>query len=178
MDHSPAPANVAAALYVASTSYIGGDVVLGDQCTIMHHVVIRGDIAPIRIGSRCNVQDGSVLHTRVNVALLIDDDVAIGHRAVVHCKSVGTRTLIGTGAIILDDVEIGADCIVAAGSVVTPRTCVPDGKLLAGVPARIIRDTTEHDRAEVARVVETYLRIGKMHATGEFPSLVPIPSTG
>lgn len=155
-------------VFIASTAYVGGDVALGDQCAILHHVTVRGDVSAIRIGRRVNVQDGAIIHTRSGVPLDIEDDVSIGHRAVVHCRRVGAGTLIGIGAIVLDDAEIGRNCLVAAGAVVTPGTIVPDGKVLMGVPARIVRDTTAAEGEYAKRVVWSYLELGRRHAAGEF----------
>jgi carbonic anhydrase/acetyltransferase-like protein (isoleucine patch superfamily) len=138
----------------------------------MHHVVIRGDIATIRLGARTNVQDGAVLHTRYAVDLDIADEVVIGHSAVVHCRRVGTRTLVGIGAILLDNVEVGPHCVIAAGAVVTPGTVIPAGKLVGGVPARILRDTSDADRAEIERIVGVYVDMGARHAANEFPNIV------
>jgi len=157
-------------VYLAPTAYVGGDVVIGDECTIMHHVVIRGDVAAIRLGARSNVQDGAVLHTRYGVPLIIADEVVIGHRAVVHCQSVGTRSLIGIGAIVLDNAEIGEHCVIAAGAVVLPGTCVPSGTVFGGIPARRLRDTHDRDRAEIDRIVGVYLTLGRRHAAGEYPN--------
>jgi len=122
-------------VYLAETAYVGGDVTIGDACTIMHHVVIRGDVAAIRIGNRVNVQDGAVIHTETGVPLDIGDDVVIGHRAVVHCRRVGRGALIGIGAIVLDQCDVGEGAIVAAGAVVPPGMVVPPGKMAMGVPA-------------------------------------------
>lgn len=158
-------------VYLAPTAYVGGDVVLGDECTVMHHACIRGDIAPIRLGRRVNVQDGSILHTRAAVPLEVADNVAIGHRVVLHCRSVASWSLIGSGAIVLDDAVIGSGCLIAAGSVVTPGTHVPDGKLAAGVPATIRRDLTDADRAEIERIVLSYVETGNRHSRGEFPNV-------
>lgn len=157
-------------VYIAPTSFVGGDVTLGDDCTIMHHVVIRGDVSAIRIGARVNVQDGTIVHTRTGVDLDIGDDVGIGHRAVVHCRSVGAWTLIGIGAIVLDDCEIGSGCLIAAGAVLAPRTFVPDGKLVMGVPGKIIRDTTPTEREYVKFVVENYRKLNAQHAAGMYPN--------
>jgi len=159
-------------VYIAATSYVAGDVVIGDDATVMHHVVIRGDIAPIRIGARVNVQDGTVLHTPRDIPLDISDDVGIGHRAVVHCRRVGSRTLIGIGAILLDECEIGSRCIIAAGCVLAPRTKVPDGKLVMGVPGKVVRDITEIDLRTIDHVVESYIELGRFHAQGAFPNIL------
>lgn len=157
-------------VYIAPTSFVGGDVTIGDDCTIMHQVMIRGDVSAIRIGKRVNVQDGAIIHTKTGVDLDIADDVGVGHRAVVHCRRVGPWTLIGIGAIVLDDCEIGSGCIIAAGAVLPPRTIVPDGKLVMGVPAKAIRDTTEQELQYVRFVIENYLKLGRRHAEGMYPN--------
>lgn len=95
-------------VYIAPSAYVSGDVTIGDQARIMHQAVVRGDIAPIRIGSRVNIPDGTILHTPHGMPLDIADDVGIGHRAVVHCRRISRRTLIGIGAILLDNGEIGS----------------------------------------------------------------------
>lgn len=163
-------------VYIAPTSYVAGDVELGDSVTVMHHVVIRGDIAPIRIGARVNVQDGTVVHTPHGVPLDIADDVGIGHRAVVHCRRIASRTLIGIGAILLDDCDIGSRCIIAAGSVLAPRTVIPDGSVVMGVPARVVRNVTDRDLKVIDHVVTSYIRLGRLHAEHQFPNIAPWPS--
>ena len=142
-------------VFIAPTSYVGGDVVIGDQSTVMHHVMIRGDIAPIRIGARVNVQDGAVLHTPRGTPLDIAEDVGIGHRAIVHCRRIGPRTLIGMGAILLDDCEIGSRCIIAAGTVLSPKTIVPDGSVVMGIPGKIVRGVTERDLQSIDHVIQS-----------------------
>jgi carbonic anhydrase/acetyltransferase-like protein (isoleucine patch superfamily) len=163
-------------VYIAETSFVGGDVHIGDQSTIMHHVMIRGDIAPIRIGARVNIQDGSIVHIQRGVPLDIADDVGVGHRAVVHCRSVGSRSLIGTGAIVLDGCEIGQMCLIAAGTVLTPETKIPDGHVVMGIPGKIVRKTTEKDLAIIDHVVRSYIELGRQHARGMFPNIVVGPT--
>lgn len=159
-------------MYIAPTSYVGGDVVLGDDVTVMHHVTIRGDIAPIVVGARTNIQDGSILHIKRGVPLEIAEGVGIGHRTVVHCRRVGTRSLIGTGAIVLDDCEIGSRCVIAAGSVLTPGTIVPDGSVVMGVPGRVVREVTDRDLEMIDHVVRSYVELGRLHAQGFYPNVV------
>jgi len=157
-------------VYIAPTAFVGGDVTLDDETTVMHHVTIRGDVSAIRIGQRVNIQDGTVIHTKTGVPLHIEDEVSIGHRAVVHCKHVGARALIGTGAIVLDDCEIGAHAIVAAGAVLPPGTIVPPGKLVLGVPGRVARDVSDSERDYVRFVVESYRKLNRIHAAGRVPN--------
>lgn len=155
-------------VYVAPTAVICGEVQLGDDCTVMHQVVIRGDVSAIRIGARCNVQDATVVHTKTGVPLDIADEVAIGHRAIVHGRRVGPRTLIGMGAILLDDSEVGAECVIAAGAVVPPGMMIPDRKVAMGVPARIVRDATAADAEYTEFVISNYLRLNRLHAAGMY----------
>ncbi|HMQ15417.1 MAG TPA: gamma carbonic anhydrase family protein [Phycisphaerae bacterium] len=157
-------------VYIAPTAYVGGRVTLGDECTVMHQVVIRGDVSEITIGARVNVQDGTVIHTRGGVPLEIADDVSIGHLACVHCRSVGPFSLIGIKSTVLDNARVGGWCIVAAGAVVTPGTIIPDGKLALGTPARVVRDVTDEERAYIRYVVENYRKLGRAHAAGAYPN--------
>ncbi len=159
--------------FVAPGALVCGEVTLGDDCSIWPGVVIRGDIAAIRIGHRVNVQDGTVIHTKHQVPLDIEDDVGIGHRAVVHCRRVGRGSLIGIGAVVLDDCVIGTRCLVAAGAVVTPRTQVPDGTLVAGVPAKVVRELTAAEHDYLDHVVQNYLRLAELHRRGDYPACVP-----
>lgn len=156
-------------VYIAPTAYVGGAVTLGDETTVMHHVTIRGDVSHIRIGQRVNVQDGTVIHTTSGIDLDIADDVSIGHRAIVHCVRIGAGSLIGMGAIVLDGCEIGRDCMIAAGAVVPPNTKIPDGKLVMGIPGKIVRDVNDKDKEYLRYVVSNYQKLGRVHAEAAFP---------
>lgn len=169
-DHFKQPV-LGARVFIAETAYVGGDVTLGEECTVMHHVTIRGDIAPIRIGARASIQDGAVLHTPDGTPLDIADDVGVAHRAVVHGRRIGARTLIGIGAVLLDDCQIGSRCVIAAGAVVTPGMTVPDGKVVMGTPGRIVRDATKRDLAMIDEVIRNYRRLNRLHAAGHFPNI-------
>ena len=157
-------------VYMAPTAYVGGEVSIGDDCTIMHHVVIRGDVSAIRIGARCNVQDGSIIHTNRGVDLDIEEEVSIGHRAVVHCRRVGQGSLIGIGSIVLDDCEIGAGCLIAAGAILPPGTIIPPGKVVMGIPGKIIRDLRDLERVYLREVTASYQLLGRLHAAGKYPN--------
>jgi len=169
MHRDPIRPRVGRHTYIAPTAYVGGKVVIGDDCTVMHHVVIRGDVSAITIGNRVNIQDGTVIHTKRDVPLDIGDEVSIGHRAVVHGRRVGPGTLIGSGAIVLDDAELGPGCVVAAGAVVPPGMIVPAGQIVVGVPARVARAVTDDDRQYMQRVCTGYIQLGREHAAGLYP---------
>ena len=122
-----------------------GDVTFGPGCSVWYNAVIRADGAPVRIGTNTNLQDNVVLHGDAG-PMTIGDNVTVGHGAILHGRTIGDRTLIGMGAILLQGCEIGADCIVAAGAVVTGKTRAPDGSMLMGSPARVVRALTEEDK--------------------------------
>lgn len=156
-------------VFLAETAVIQGDVEIGEDSSFWPFTCARGDVAPIVVGRRVCVQDFTMLHCQHHVELRIGDGVVIGHHAVVHCRSVGADSLIGIGARVLDGSEIGKGCIVAAGAVVTPGTIVPDGWLVAGVPARPLREVTEKDRAYILDISMRYVDLARAHARGEFP---------
>ena len=158
-------------VYIAPTAFVGGDVVIGNQVTVMHQVVIRGDIAPIRIGARVNIQDGAVLHTANGVPLEVGDEVSVGHGAILHGRRVGSQTLIGIGAILLDGCEVGSRCIIGAGTLVPPNMIVPDGSVVMGVPGKVVRQVDDRDLARIDEAVESYLNLGRLHAAGRFPNI-------
>ena len=158
-------------MFIASTSYVGGDVVIGDESTVMHQVTIRGDIAPIRIGARVNIQDGAILHTPHGTPLVIGDDVSVGHRAVVHCRSIAAQTLIGIGSVLLDGCRIGSRCIIAAGALIPPDTVVPSESVVMGFPGRVVREVNDEDLETIDHVTRSYLDIGRMYADNRFPNI-------
>lgn len=121
---------------------VNGHVTFGPGCSVWYNAVIRGDDNPIILGKNCNVQDNAVLHAG-RTALTIGDNVTIGHGAIVHCVSVGEGTVIGMGAILVQGAVIGKNCLVGAGSVVAGKLNVPDGSLVLGNPARVVRPLTD-----------------------------------
>jgi carbonic anhydrase/acetyltransferase-like protein (isoleucine patch superfamily) len=157
-------------VYIAPTSYVGGDVTIGDETTIMHNATVRGDVSKIRIGARVNIQDGAVIHTDQGVDLDIEDEVSIAHRAVIHCVRIRAGTLIGIGAIVLDGCDVGRGCLVAAGTVLAPNTVIPDGKLVMGAPGKVVRDVTAEDQKRIRIAIANYIRLGRLHAAGEYPN--------
>ncbi len=154
--------------YVARTAVVVGDVAIGPESSIWYGAVVRGDVAPIRIGARVNVQDGALLHCKHAVPLEIADDVVIAHHAVVHCRRVGPRSLIAIRATLLDEVEIGENCVIAAGALVPPRTIIPPRSVVMGVPGKVVREVNEDDLAYIDLAVQVYRRLAPRHAAGDF----------
>lgn len=143
---------------VASTAVVDGDVTLGDRVSVWWNTVIRGDDAPITVGEGTNIQDLCMVHADIDAPLVVGRDVTVGHHAVLHGVSIGDRALIGIGAILLGGCEIGADAIVAAGAVVRENAVVPAGVLVAGVPARKIRDVKPEEKARAQERAAKYWR--------------------
>jgi carbonic anhydrase/acetyltransferase-like protein (isoleucine patch superfamily) len=119
-----------------------GDVVLGEEVSLWFGVVARGDTAAIRIGAQTNVQDLSVLHADVGMPLTIGSGVTVGHKAMLHGCAVGDDSLIGIGAVVLNGAKIGKGCLVGAGSLVTEGKEFPDGSMIMGTPAKVVRQLT------------------------------------
>ena len=137
---------IAATAFVAPSADIIGDVEIGENSSIWFQVVLRGDVAPIRVGASTNIQDGTVVHGFPNLPVTIGNWVTVGHRAVLHACTVEDHCLIGIGAIVLNNAHIGEGSIVAAGALVVENTVVPPRTLYLGVPARLKRQLTESDR--------------------------------
>ena len=137
---------IATTAFVARSADIIGDVEVGENSSIWFQVVLRGDVAPIRVGSSTNIQDGTIVHGFPNSPVTIGNWVTVGHRAVLHACTVEDHCLIGIGAIVLNNARIGEGSIVAAGALVVENTVVPPHSLYMGAPARLKRQLTEADQ--------------------------------
>ena len=149
---------LAEGVYLARGAVVIGDVEIGADASVWFNAVIRGDVAPIRIGKGSNVQDGAVLHVDRGTPCLVGDDVTIGHAAVVHGTTVGDGVTIGMGATVLSRSTIGEEAIVAAGALVPEDAIVAAGALVMGVPAREKRLLTEAERASSRENARRYVR--------------------
>lgn len=119
---------------IAKQSVITGDVMIGRDSCVLYFAVIRGDEAPVVIGEESNIQENCTVHVSHNKPVHIGNNVTVGHNAVIHGCTIGDRSLIGMGAVVLDGAKIGNDCIIGAGSLVTKNTVIPDGSLVMGSP--------------------------------------------
>lgn len=149
-------------VFIAPNAVVIGDVEIGDDSSIWFGVTIRGDVYPIRIGARTNIQDGSVVHvTGEKAATTIGDDVTVGHMVLLHGCTVENRVLVGMGSVVLDSAVVGEDSVVGAGSLVVPRTILEPRVLAMGRPAKKIRALAESDLAwtrEAGRLYVQYAR--------------------
>ncbi len=145
-------------MFIAETAAVIGDVVLGDDVSIWYSSVVRGDCCHIRIGARSNVQDNSTLHvTNGTGPLVLEEEVTVGHNAVVHACTIRRGALIGMNATVLDNADVGSSAVVAAGSVVLARTAISPGTLWAGNPARFKRTLTAREVDELNGFWRNYL---------------------
>lgn len=151
--------------FIADTARVIGDVELAPGVSIWYGVVVRGDVAAIRIGEGSNVQDNAVIHCDFGYPQVIGKDVSIGHGAVCHGESIGDGTLIGMGAKLLGHTRIGSGCIVAAGAVVPPGLVVPDGMLVMGVPGKVLRPVNDEEKKYLQVIPERYRGLSVVHAT-------------
>ena len=152
---------------IAKQSVIIGDVTIGRDSCVLYYAVIRGDEAPIVIGEETNIQENCTVHVSHNKPVSIGNNVTIGHNAVIHSCTSGDRTLIGMGAVILDGAQIGNDCIIGAGSLVTKNTVIPDGSLVLGSPAKIKRNLTWEEKLGNLENSREYVKVsGEMKAQG------------
>ena len=145
--------------FIAPNATIVGDVVCGDECSFWFNAVVRGDVNSIRIGNKVNIQDGAVIHcTYQKTKTILGNNVSIGHNAIVHGSKVDDNVLIGMGAIVMDNCEIGSNSIIAAGAVLIEGTIVPSGCIYAGVPAKKVKDISEElINGEINRIANNYL---------------------
>ncbi len=157
--------------FQACNATITGEVTIGELSSFWFNAVVRGDVAPITIGRRVNVQDSCVIHCDSGVPNVIEDDVTIGHGAIVHGTFVGAGSLIGMGATLLGRTRIGRGCLVAAGAVVPPGLEVPDGMAVIGVPGKIVRPVREEEIAYMRSLTEHYVRLAQKHVDGEIRSV-------
>ncbi|MGI9216033.1 MAG: gamma carbonic anhydrase family protein [Hydrogenophaga sp.] len=130
---------VAPSAWVADNAQVMGDVVIGEHASVWFGVTARGDTDAITIGAGSNVQDGSVLHADDGVPLTIGENVTVGHQVMLHGCTIGDGSLIGIGAIVLNGAQIGKGCLVGAGSLVTEGKVFPDGSMILGSPARVVK---------------------------------------
>lgn len=147
--------------FVADGVQLIGDVRIGQEASIWYNTVLRGDLAPIIIGNRTNVQDGSVGHVNTSQPLILEDDVSVGHGAIIHGCRVGRGTLIGMGAIVLNGAEIGEYALIGAGSLVTENRRIPPYTLSLGSPAKVVRELTEADLERMRITIQSYVVKGR-----------------
>ncbi len=146
-------------VFLAAGAAVVGDVRLEDDVSIWYGAALRGDLAPITVGARSNIQDGCVLHVGDLSPCVVGVETVVGHRAVLHGCRVGDGCLIGIQVTILDDAVVGDGSLIGAGALVTQRTVIPARSLVMGSPARVIRSLSSEDEAHHRALAAKYVRL-------------------
>ncbi len=161
--------------HVSESASVIGHVFLHNQSSVWFGAVLRGDIEPITLGERSNIQDNSVVHTGREHPVVVGSDVTVGHNVTLHGCTIGNNCLIGMGAILLDGCKIGDNCIVGAGSVVGQNRKIPSGSLAIGTPARVIRKLPEEEIFNIRAYAERYVALQKRYQNGGLEVVKPQP---
>ncbi|MEY4447346.1 MAG: 2,3,4,5-tetrahydropyridine-2,6-dicarboxylate N-acetyltransferase [Pseudomonadota bacterium] len=149
--------HMAQSAWVADNAQVVGDVHMASDSSVWFSSVVRGDTATIRIGEGTNIQDGSVLHADVGIPLTIGKHVTVGHMVQLHGCTIGDESLIGIGAVVLNGAKIGKNCLVGAGSLVTEGKEFPDGSMILGSPAKVVRELTPEQIEGLRRSAQHYV---------------------
>jgi carbonic anhydrase/acetyltransferase-like protein (isoleucine patch superfamily) len=145
-------------VWLAPNATVVGDVHLGEESTVWFSAVVRGDVAPIHVGKRVNIQDGAVVHgTFEKSQTVLEDNVSVGHNAIVHGAHVKKGALIGMGAVVMDHAVVGENAVVAAGAVVLAGTSIGAGELWAGVPAKCRGPVSEELKTHLSSTADRYV---------------------
>ncbi|WP_454295855.1 gamma carbonic anhydrase family protein [Salana multivorans] len=168
--HSPvvrpfgqATPHIAPSAWLAPGAVVVGDVAIGADSAIFYNTVLRGDCSLITIGERSNLQDGVVVHVDDDFPTIVGDDVSVGHAAVLHGCTIGDGCLIGMSSTVMSGAVVEPGAMVAAGALVTPGKTVPSGTLVAGVPARVVRELTDAEKEHLRHNAAHYLELAAAH---------------
>ena len=162
-------------VFVEETAQVVGDVEIQEDSSVWFQVVIRGDVHFIRIGERTNIQDGSLLHvTRVQWPLILGNEITVGHGATIHDCVIKDRCLIGMRATLLDGVQVGEECIIGAGALVTEGMIIPPRSLAFGLPAKVVRGLTDEEVVRLRQSAENYVLLARDYLKS---TKVTIPQT-
>jgi len=154
---------IAPTAWVADSATVVGRVEMGEGSSVWYGCVLRGDNDWIKIGRNTNVQDGSILHTDAGVPLTLGDSVTVGHQCMLHGCTVGDGVLIGIQAVVLNRARIGRHCVVGAGSVVTEGKEFPDGVMILGAPAKVVRQLEPDEIERFAQLPPAYVKQMSQH---------------
>ena len=152
--------------WVADSAQVMGNVELAEGASIWFGAIVRGDTEEIRIGRNSNIQDSSVLHTDHEKPLSIGDNVTVGHKVMLHGCTIGDGSLIGIGAVVLNGAKIGKGCLVGAGSLVTEGKEFPDGSMIVGSPARVVKQLTPEQLGHLRLSAQHYVENARRFKTG------------
>ncbi len=150
--------NISKNSFIAPSASVIGNAVLEDNASVWFNVVIRADNAQIKIGKNSNIQDGSILHVDDDFPITIAENVTVGHKVMLHGCSIGEGSLIGMNAVVLNGAKIGKNCLIGANALVTENMVVPDGSLVLGSPAKVVKQLNEQAKSMIAKGAEHYVQ--------------------
>jgi carbonic anhydrase/acetyltransferase-like protein (isoleucine patch superfamily) len=155
--------------YIASNAVVRGDVVLAAGVNIWFQSVVRADLSRITLGPRVNLQDGCLVHSDTDEPQVIEEGVVVGHGAILHGRLIGRHTLVGIGARLLGGCEVGEECLIAAGAVVTEGRRIPPGSVVMGVPGKVVRPITAAEVERTHTICAHYLELAQRYTRGAYP---------
>lgn len=159
LTHSPA---VGTDLFLAPTAYVIGRTTIGNSVSIFFNATLRGDIQRIVVGDGTNIQEGALLHTSHDLPdCIVGENVTVGHSAIIHGCTIGDNCIVGMGSVILDGAKIGRNCIIGAQALVPLNTEIPDGSLVLGVPAKVVRQLTAKEIEGITQSARGYQEVGR-----------------
>jgi carbonic anhydrase/acetyltransferase-like protein (isoleucine patch superfamily) len=166
------PHQIHPTVWLAPSAIVVGDVTLDEECGVWFNASLRGDTEAVHVGPRTNIQEGAIFHADPGFPAIVGADVTIGHRAIIHGARIGDLAVIGMGAILLNGAEVGAQSLVGAGALVTEGKKFPEGVLIVGSPARVVRELTPEEIERNRRAADIYVQRAKA-----FRSDITLPPT-
>jgi len=147
-------------VFVAPGAYVIGEVTIGEESTIWFNAVLRGDEGPITIGKRCSIQDNATIHLYEGAPIVVEDEVTVGHNAILHGCHIGRRSIVGMGATILDHAVIGEECIIGANTLIPSGKKIPPRSLVIGSPGKVVRELNAQDLEMIQESIDSYVDKG------------------
>lgn len=166
---------IAESAFVAPGAVVIGNVAIGDESSIWFNTTVRGDIAPISIGARTSVQDGTVVHVNEDAPVVIGDDVTIGHGALIHGTRIGDSVLVGMAAIILSYSRIGSNAVIAAGALIAERIEVSAGAVMVGLPAKQRSELDAEQQERLSQIPPRYVAVSRAYRSEMKSLFAPSP---
>lgn len=154
-------------VFVAESAIIIGDVSIGAESSVWFGAIIRGDVARVTIGQRCNAQDGAIIHSTQGQQVVIGNGVTMAHGAIVHASTIADNVMIATRSTVLDKAYIGENSIIGAGALVTPGTVIPPNSLVLGSPGRVVRIITAEQAEKIRQTAAHYVQYAKAYRRAE-----------
>jgi carbonic anhydrase/acetyltransferase-like protein (isoleucine patch superfamily) len=164
----PALLKIAPDAFIAKNATVVGNVHIGSESSLWFSVVIRGDVEAIRVGARTNIQDLSMIHADHGFPCVIDDEVTVGHRCIIHGAHIGRRALVGMGAIIMNGAVIGEECVIGAGALIPEGKQIPPRSLVVGMPGKVIRALNDDEIHRLKHSADHYAENGAAYKQGGY----------